>query len=488
MRALMTAVAVAVALASAGCSKPGAAGPPADSPNVLVVTLDTTRADHLGCYGYNQPTSVTIDALAADGVRFEWAYSTAGCTPVAHASMFSGLDPYEHHLRVIGAPSHNKLPEEIPTLATVLAEKGWKTGAFLSSFTVSEYFGLHRGYEKFDNGLLSPADGVFKVDPKTGVYQWEVRRFQRRSDETTDSFLRWLPSVEKSPFFAWIHYWDPHDPMMLPPKEVMARFAPPANSDEQAVNRARYDAEIYYMDAQLGRVIEALKQKGLYDKTIIVVIADHGEGLGDHGWMYHRLLYQEQMRVPFIVRAPGGPRGVALPQIVRCIDLYPTVLDLLRLTAPEPIRGVSLRPLWERKPDAPRQAYADQLNAFDMNSNVTEQRPKDGLIYALVDGDWKLIYHDRAPDAHELFNLRDDPGELRNLFASQADVAKRLIDELMARKCIQPIPFPPGQMSKAEMDALRALGYATAGDPSSRPASSSSAAPSGAPSADRTPP
>ncbi|MCG3126625.1 MAG: Arylsulfatase [Phycisphaerae bacterium] len=484
MRSVFCAIAVGVGLAGAGCSRPGASGPPADSFNVLVVTLDTTRADHLGCYGYDQPTSATIDALAADGVRFEWAYSTAGCTPVAHASMFSGLDPYKHHLRVIGAPSGNKLPEEIPTLATVLAEAGWKTGAFLSSFTVSEYFGLHRGYEKFDNGLLASADDVFKVDPQTGNYLWEVRRFQRRSDETTDSFLRWLPTVEKSPFFAWIHYWDPHDPMMVPPKEVMARFAPPANSDEKAVNRARYDAEIFYMDAQLGRVIEALKQKGLYERTIIVVIADHGEGLGDHGWMYHRLLYQEQMRVPFIVRAPGGPRGVGVPQIVRCIDLYPTVLDLLGLAWPEPIQGVSLRPLWERKPDGPRTAYADQLNAFDMNSNVTEQRPQDGLIYALVDGDWKLIYHDRAPEAHELFNLREDPRELQNVFAARADVANRLIDELRARNCIRPIPFPPGQMSKAEMDALAALGYASQGESTSRPATATTTS---APSSRRAP-
>ncbi|HUU82896.1 MAG TPA: sulfatase [Phycisphaerae bacterium] len=443
-------------LAGGGCSRDQDEGRSDVPYNVVLVTLDTTRADHLSCYGHTTETSPNFDALAREGARFDSAIAQAASTPVSHASIFTGLNPYQHGVRVIYAASGYRLAGSIPTLTTVLKERGWHTGAFLSSFTVSEFYGFDRGFDVFDNGLHNPADQVL-TEGEEGNYRWDLRLNQRRSDQTTARAVEWLGEA-KRPFYLWVHYWDPHDPYEVPPAEVLARFMRAPRGSE-AGQRQRYDAEIFFMDAQFGRLVQVLKEMGQYDRTIIVVVGDHGQGLGDHGWDQHRILYQEQLHVPLILRIPGGARGRVVSQLVRTIDIFPTVLEALGISTGSTIEGRSLLGLMAGETDSPRIAYADALNLYDLNAkSVQTKRPQDDLVYCAMDRQWKLIYRPRHPDKNELYNLRDDPGELHNLYGRESTQAERLLAALKEFDGFVDQPFGEGTDAEA-LERLRAMGY-----------------------------
>ena len=478
-RTLLAVTALAMVL-PAGCSKPGDSGTSGGNLNVLLVTLDTTRASRLSCYGNQIKTSPVLDELAHDGVKFDLAIAQAAVTPVSHASILTGLNPYQHGLRVMCAAEGYKLPETVPTLATVLRNAGYKTGAFLSAFPVSEYFGLSQDFDHFDNGMEGSYQDKLKRDDK-GEWRWGVRANQRRSDETTDKAIEWI-GRQKGEFFAWVHYWDPHDRMIAPPDDVVARFVPRELRGRKHTVPF-YDSEIFYMDSQFGRLIKMLKDRSLYDKTVIVVVADHGEGLADgvanHGWWAHRLLYQEQIHLPLIIRVPGWPTGSVVKDLVRSIDIFPTVLEVLGLQPPGPVEGVSLCSLMENKPEPPRLAYADALNAFDFNARMVQKRPKDGVLYCAMDRSWKLIYRPRRPDDSELYNLDDDPKELNNLYAVAPDQAQRLLAELKKVDCFVTEPFGSGPVDEEAIKRLQALGYlgGEAEQPSQQPADANSQKP-----------
>jgi arylsulfatase A-like enzyme len=421
-----------------------------------LVTLDTTRADRFGSYGYDRDTTPHFDALAEGGVLFERAVSTSATTPTAHASILTGLNPYQHGVRVIHAGSGYRLPEVVPTLASVLAERGWETGAFLSAFPVSEHYGFERGFHTFDSGLARPAETVIE-ELRGGAAIWKVDENQRRSDATTDALIRWL-EARRGPFFAWVHYWDPHDPQLLPPEEVRNRFPPrdPAAPDPILDT---YDSEIFFVDRQFGRLLEVLEERGVFDDTVIVVVADHGEGLGDHDWMYHRLLYQEQIHIPLILRIPGGPEGVRVAPLVRNVDIYPTVLELLGVEPPRPVAGRSLLGLVAGRSEEPRIAYADQLNEWDTNAAMVRSRPLDRLLFCAMDRSWKLIYRARDPRRSELYHLEADPRETVNLFDPAHPEYLRLKGALDRFDGYRWKPFPRGPVDPEVSERLRSLGY-----------------------------
>jgi arylsulfatase A-like enzyme len=414
---------------------------------VLLVTLDTTRADHFGAYGHALDTTPHFDALAREGALFELAIATSSTTPISHASILTGLNPARHGVRVMHAGSGTRLAEGVPTLASVLREHGFETGAFLSAFPVSEHYGLERGFETFDNGLDRPAGGVMR-ELRGGMAIWDVAANQRRADATTDALLRWLAD-RREPFFAWIHYWDPHDPQLLPPDEVLARFAPDA----------RYDAELFWVDLQFGRVVAALRERGVFERTLVAVVADHGEGLGDHGWQHHRLLYQEQIRVPLLLRIPGAPGGLRVPDLVRTIDVAPTLLASLGIEPPRPVEGRSLLGLLAGAREAPRLAYAEQLNAWDANAAMLRDRPLDGLLYCAMDRSWKLVYRAQHPERSELYQIAEDPGETRNLYREDHAQAVRLKAALDAFDGWRNRPFEPPVVDGDAERRLRSLGY-----------------------------
>jgi len=364
----------------------GCAGPDKSDAelNLLLVTLDTTRRDHLGCYGGGKLTP-HLDALARDGVRFDMAMSTSGATPISHASIMTGLNPPGHGVRVIYAENGYYLEESIPTLATIFKEKSWHTGAFLSSFTVSSFFGFEKGFDTFDEGLQIPIAQSF-TEQDNGFWSWPLHLNQRRSDETTNEAIELIRQKEK-PFFAWVHYWDPHDAATIPPGPIMRRFVSRGMDDDEHKSGV-YQADVHYMDSQFGRLIDSLKEQGLYENTIIVVVADHGQGLGDHGWWYHRILYQEQIQVPLIMRVPGWPVGAAVDDLVRTTDIAPTILKLLDLDIPAGIDGLDVSGLVNGTADGPpRVAYADAINIFDLNAGLVNERPDDALLYCAMDGE-----------------------------------------------------------------------------------------------------
>jgi arylsulfatase A-like enzyme len=449
---LACALGLSLGLVLSSCS---GGGPDRHVYNVLLVTLDTTRLDHLGCYGAQGDPTPHLDALASAGIRFDMAISPSASTPVSHASILTGLNPYQHGLRVIYADGGCRLSEGVPTLGTWLGARGRRTGAFLSSFTVSDFYGLDRGFDTFDSGLpASAASAMSKTSG--GFWDWPLRDNQRRADATTAQACRWIAGTPE-PFFAWVHYWDPHDPVVLPPAEFLNRYVTP-EMEGDARQRAIYRAEVAYVDSQFGRLIDCLKERNLYDRTIIVVVADHGEGLGDHGWWYHRILYQEQIRVPLLVRVPRWPAGRVVTDLVRTTDIAPTLLGLLGLTIPPGLEGRSLAGLIEGVPEEPRLAYADAINLFDLNARMVEARPDDGLLYCAMDRTWKFIHRPNREGKDELYNLSVDPAEQRNLLSREPEQAARMLREVIRFDGFVTRPFGEA-LDPAVLERLRSLGY-----------------------------
>jgi len=403
--------------------------PDASGPNILLITLDTTRADYLSCYGHEGPVQITphLDSLATDGVRFDMAFSASAATPISHATILTGVYPPRHGIRVIYAAEGCTLADSVSTLASILGDRGWDTAAMLSSFTVSEFYGLDRGYRTFDSGIVDEPDDAFRK-VADGVWGWEVDKNQRRADATTDAAIRWLENSAQ-PFCLWVHYWDPHDSMLMPPNEFRDPFKTHVR-DIHIQKRQNYTAEIHYMDSQFGRLIRWLKENGEYDRTAIVVVADHGEGLGDHDWWSHRILYQEQIRVPLIARIPGWPTGEVVTAAVRSADTMPTLLAAAGVDIPPGLDGQDLTPVVLGEEQEPRTAYADALNLYDLNTALAKNRPDDSLLHCLTDGVWKLIHRPLVPEKDELYHIALDPLETVNLLAEEPDRAARLLEAL----------------------------------------------------------
>lgn len=422
--------------------------------NLLLVTLDTLRADHLGCYGYARPTSPVLDRLARRSLVFEHAVAQSAVTPVSHASILSGLAPRRHGLRSLHGGAAQVLAPEVTTLAERLRDAGFATAGFVSAFTASRHFGLDQGFDTWDEAFLE-GGGADAIDA-SGIVN--TGRAQRRADETTDRALAWLGGVEP-PFFQWIHYFDVHDPLLLPPPELLARF-PPASEGRKDRLRAIYDAEIAWVDRQVGRVLEGLRARGLRDRTVVVVVADHGEGLGDHGWWGHTILFQEQVRVPLLLSAPAEGWTGRVAGLVRTTDLVPTLLDLLGVgcgAAPCDFDGRSVRPLVEGGAPDGRIATSETLDDL---AAYGASPLRDQALFAVNDGRFKLIDHyEKGRRVRSLlFDLATDPGELRDLADARPDVRRRLQEHLDGLGAVvESVPTAP--LDPRTRRHLEALGY-----------------------------
>ena len=452
--ALLLATALCL-LVGTGCERPPA---PHDGPNVLLITIDTTRADRLSCYGYSQRTSTRLDSLAAEGTLFTHAVAQAAVTPVSHATILTGQNPYTHGLRVMHGLTVNRLRDSCVTLAELLGAAGYQTAAFVSAFPVTQRFGLHQGFEMFDADFI--IDGPKSLVSENGVVN--TGKNQRRADVTTDRALAWLTEARR-PFCLWLHYFDPHDVKLLPPAEFVSAY-PHAPGPLPDWLRAMYDVEIRYMDEQIGRVLDALRQSERLEDTIVVVVADHGEGLGDHDWWTHGILYQEQIRVPLILRGPSVPRGRKIDWLVRTTDIMPTMLELAGIDRARfpPMDGTSLVPLLaDGARDPGYLAYADSINMLTYRFASGIEDEKNDMLFSLSDGTWKYIHHALRPVESELYNLRDDPRELDNLYSAHPEQVARLLGNLRARNCFPQRALEREPMSAEDLERLRALGYIT---------------------------
>src|SRR6266566_3718768 len=337
-----------------------AATSPNPDTNIVVITIDTLRPDHLGCYGYKQIRTPNIDALAADGIRFERAYTPVPVTLPSHTVIFTGTYPLYSGMHDF---SGNKLNVTQPTLASVLKKHGYVTGAVVASAVLDSRFGLNRGfdfyYDHFDFNRLQEAN---------------IDEMERPGNVVADVTLDWLSKNHQKKFFLWMHLYDPHYP-----------YRPPAPYSEEYKDRP-YDGEIAFADAQVGRLIEFLKDKGLYRNTLIILSGDHGESLGEHGEKTHGFfIYNATLHVPLIIHLPGGVHARTVANLVNLADLMPTALAALNIQIPAQVQGHSLLPLISpKKEESSRSLYAETFLPR-LHFNWSELRGLETETYHFID-------------------------------------------------------------------------------------------------------
>ncbi|MGB5163399.1 MAG: sulfatase [Thermoanaerobaculia bacterium] len=434
-------------------------------PNVVVVSIDTLRADHLTAYGYQRATSPEISRLAREGVLFEQAFSQSPKTATSHMSLFTGVYPPAHRVANWGERRNRRLSDDVPTLATLLAQSGYRTEAYTNGGNVSARLGFDQGFEVYQEHLGAEL-----------AFEGASRALDRliRDD-------RGVPA----PFFLFIHTFEVHDPY-VPPAEFADQFVDPSYSgdivgSQEELERlagggnywARnaefwsrvdrddpadiqhlkdlYDAEILFTDSQFAAFNENLRSLGLEDETIVVVLSDHGEEFLEHGGFLHNALFQEILHVPLVFRLPeslGFASGRRIQNVVRLVDVVPTLLEVLDLPVPEHLQGRSLLPLVEGDETDTRPIFSQWLAG--------------GRIVALRDGEWKYI---RVKRKEQLFDLSTDPEELVNRLSERQEVLFSLqqkVDEIIGESYAlaegQTAGRPP-ELDQQTREQLESLGY-----------------------------
>ena len=374
-------------------------------PNVLLITLDTTRADYLSSYGFQLPTTPHLDALAERGVRFSDATSQIPLTGPSHATILTGLYPHQHGAIRNGVP----LLEGIPTLAERLSAQGYRTAAFVSGWTLRRNLsGLARGFDIYDDRMED---------------RYHLVNSQRFAHQVTPPALEWLRNNARRPFFLWVHYFDPHSPYKKRDKShaILERASPSVMAALPQRNR-NYASEIHYTDQWIGKLLQALNELDLESETIVVVTADHGESLGEHGYVGHgRHVYQEILRVPLILSWPGQlPQGKTVDVPVGLVDVAPTLMQLMDL--PTLGEGMNLVPTFGEG-ELPK-LYTMRRIFFETYPGARKKfwkifSPPMDFIPSLAgfrEGPLKFVYNTREKQS-QVYDIASDPGEVRDLMA-----------------------------------------------------------------------
>ena len=444
---MRTGVCVGLLLVGVGACAPV----PGERPDVLLVVVDTLRADHVGNYGYGRDTTPNIDAVAAEGAAFEVAYAPMGTTTPSHAALFTSQEPLDLGLVRNGLA----LAEDAVTLAEILQRNGYRTAAFVSSYPVSRRFGMDQGFGHFDDEFSVATSRVRDA-------RWERLRveggFDRDARATVDAALAWLRAESPPPpLFLWVHLFDPHGPHQRPQQFEDEFLQPGMSRQEQII--ARYDANVRYADEAIGRLVEYFAEFRAWDNTFVGIVSDQGEGLFDHGWQFHnRTTYEEEVRVPFILRWPGRIDGPArLAQPVHLVDLLPTVVSALGLEAREvAFDGIDLMP------------HVRRSVAVDPERPVFVQRPyyppagaghpDPGFGFAVRSGRWKYF---EAPgeERTELYDLEADPGERIDLSKERVERVAEMSALIRAWRARREAGVADAALTPRDEAALEALGY-----------------------------
>ncbi len=428
-----------------------ACGPEAPPRNLVFISMDTVRADHLSLYGYGRPTSPVLAELGAQAAVFTNAFSQQTNTSPSHASMFTGLYPHVHG----NETNFQTLPEGRATLAQILAKQGFKTAGFVTGVAMQKYTGLDRGFE---------------------VYKDEMNGWRRDGRTATGEAIQWLGALApEQRFFLFLHLYDAHGPYEVAGGKTLFRSADPGpllanvpeyqrmmpgGKDLRHLNEFvdRYDTQIHYIDSLIGELLKHVDPK----TTMVVVTADHGETLGER---YHVLdhggqVYDEQIRIPLVVRTPRG-KARRIDTMVETIDLLPTLLEVLQVPRPEglALQGDSLAPLLGggRKP-LRSVTLAGARSEPDWYPEYALDKKRS--IYSIRSSRWKLIaYPGVKEDSFELFNLETDPGETRNIAAEHLDVRSTLAAALTRWHEQKNPARPEADLPEDLRDKLRQLGY-----------------------------
>jgi len=410
-------------------------------PNLLLISVDTLRADHLQGYGYGRPTSPAVDRFLAEAVTFTDAHSTSSWTLPALASLMTSHYPSTHGLWQFD----DHLASSYTTLAERLAEAGYRTAAVASHIFLGARFGLAQGFEIYDQSLI-------RESLESSHEAVTSPQIARKALDFLDSQARMRPDQAR-PWLLWVHLFDPHE-VYREHRGITSKFG--------TEDVDRYDGEIVFTDRYVGRMIRRLELVGLEENTIVVFVSDHGEEFGEHGGTRHgRTLYDEVERVPLAIRVPGfAPRRVEQP--VSLVDVLPTILELLELETPSV--GMAGRSLVRAMRGEPLEEQALLLE-----SRLVLR--EDAELAALVEGDWKLIVETPREGGGEagerllLFDRAADPAEARSLAEEQPEVASRMQETLEAAvgraesRAVDYAPDPPMALTPEELEALRALGY-----------------------------
>jgi arylsulfatase A-like enzyme/tetratricopeptide (TPR) repeat protein len=391
--------------------------------NVLLITLDTTRADHLPVYGYKEVQTPQLDKLAQESFVFEDAVSQVPLTLASHSTMLTGKLPIGHGVR---DNSGFYLDDKETTIPEVLKQKGYSTAAFVSSFVLDSRWNLDQGFDEyFDNFNLALFKGL------------NPREAQRHAGETEEEVSEWLDAHHTKPFFLWVHFYDPHDPYD-PPEPYKSKYADHL-----------YDGEIAYMDENIGKLLSKLKNLQIKDRTIIFVAGDHGEGLGQHEESTHAMfVYSSTLHVPLMIHLPGIKKQ-RIPGVVRLMDLAPTVYEMLGLTPPAGIQGKTLVPLMNGTEQSKRIAYSE--------SSYAEFHYGWSPLKSVTTNQYKFIEAPRA----ELYDRIKDPNEQNNIINEKPSIAKVLkgdLQEIIAQNSRKDLNGPQ-QMDPETEERLRSLGY-----------------------------
>lgn len=409
--------------------------------NVLLLTLDTTRADFLGCYGKSSARTPNLDRLAAEGFLFEHAYSSNPVTQAAHSTILTGVYPMVHGVRDNGL---FQLPEGRDTLAEILKGAGYATGAAIGGFPLTREFGTRQGFDFYDDDLSAERlDFRGRPEPRQRATWYD----ERPAGHVNDAILPWLRERAGEPFFVWLHYWDPHEPHIAP--------APYG----QLFAHDPYQGEIAYADDSLGTILRFLEDRGELDRTLIAVTADHGESRHEHNEATHAFLaFDTTLHVPLILRVPDLPGGRRITERVGTVDIVPTVLDLLGIAPRPQLQGRSLRSLMAATGGGgDRRPYYSESLSPRLGHGFGELR-------VLYQGPWKYIHGPRP----ELYHLESDPRELEDLAATHPEEARGLESALQGFLESHASPESADaayEADEATLQQLAALGYlSTDGD------------------------
>ena len=435
---LLFAVFLCLALAADSDTGRAAESKPHRLPNIILITLDTTRADRMGFLGSRRDLTPNLDRLAQEGVVFSRAYAQVPLTTPSHATILTGTYPQYSHLSDLGTA----LSTQLPFLPEILHQHGYRTAAFVGSQVLDPKGaaapGFDRGFDRYDAGFHSRREGEDRYSSE-----------ERRAGVVIDHALAWLKTEGTKPFFLWVHLYDPHDPYD-PPEPFKSKFA-----------RALYDGEIAYVDSVLGRLFSGLSKAGLYNATVIAIAADHGEAFGEHGEQTHGIfLYDETVHVPLLIKIPGVRAAKQINQSVRLVDLAPTLLNTAGFDVPASMQGISLLSLVRNggslQTGAERPVYSETDYARRAFGWSWLRSLRSGK-YLYVDAPRPELY-DQSADVDALHNVAEQYPALSQTLQAQLDEFRRKTSE-------GGVSTPSGLSAEAA-EKLQALGYITSASPS----------------------